>query len=109
MSGKKNILVLGLLPAQAHRVERHCKAMNVRLRFVEGKPNGGLRGAGGADHCVVMLKFVDHGHSGKALGAFPRDRVHFNKGGLTELVSTIQGIADGSKTHGARHPMHACH
>jgi len=108
MTERKSILVLGLLPGQAHRVERDCEPFNVRLRFVEGKHNGGLRGAGGADHCVVMVKFVDHGHSGKALGAFPRDRVHFNKGGMKELVATIQGIADGSKTHGARHPMHAC-
>lgn len=108
MSDTKSILVLGLLPGQAHRVEQDCKALNVRLRFVEGKHNGSIRGAGGADHCIVMLKFVDHGHSGKALAAFPRDRVHFNKGGMAALVNTIRGIADGSVTHGARHPMHAC-
>jgi hypothetical protein len=91
---RHRILVVGLLPGQAARVERECGGGNVRLRFVEAKRNCDIS-SGGADHCVVMLKFVNHSHSAKAAKVFSRDRVHYNLGGLNELISMIRGITKG--------------
>ena len=101
---KPMIMVVGLLPGQVALVERDCRKVGARLKFVEGRRNGNLPGS--ADHCVLMLKFISHCHSNKAMAQFPRNRVHFHKGGLAELVQTITGITDGSVTRGARHPMH---
>lgn len=91
---KPKIMVVGLLPAQAGRVERDCGGVAV-LKFCTGQKNGPLLGQ--ADHCVVMVKFVNHGHSRKALRMFPRERVHYNRGGLSELMQTINHIAGAAR------------
>jgi hypothetical protein len=99
---KTTIMVVGLLSGQASKVERTCRYFGVRLKFQDGRHNGGIRGS--ADHCIVMVKFVDHGHTEKALRQFDRGRVHYNRGGLNELVETIAGISTGAITTGARTP-----
>ncbi len=100
----KSILVVGLLPGQAQAIKSKCRGANVSLRFVTANRNRELPGVAQVDHCIVMVKFVNHAHTEKALSSLPRGRVHYSRGGLNGLVGTIQGIADGALTRGVRHP-----
>ena len=88
-----SILVVGLLPGQTSIIERGCKDVDVKLRFVQARHGGELHGVGKAEHCVIMVKFVDHRHSNNAINSFGRERVTLNRGGLKELVKTIHDIA----------------
>ena len=89
MSNKPTIVIVGLLPGQANKIKQQVKT--ARLRFVQSKgdvpklPNG--------DHIVLLVKFVRHLWTTEALKRWPRNRVHYHMGGLTELTDLLNGIA----------------
>jgi hypothetical protein len=97
MSDKKCVVVVGLLPAVARRVERSCPTL--KLKFVEGigprpkYPSG--------DHIVVVFKFVPHHYAQTAFRLWPRDRVHLHGGGVGHLVDLLNGIAEGTALRGS--------
>lgn len=96
---KPNVVVVGLLPAQQQRVIRDCGS-GVELRFVDQKRKKGGKGMSipQGDHCVVMTKFIRHDRRDRINGQFASDQIHYCNGGIANLKSTIQGIAQGQNS-----------
>lgn len=86
---KTTVIVVGLLPGQAHQIERQCRG--VRLRFVESQGNVPKLPSG--DHIVLLIRFIRHLWTNYALAHWPRNRVHYHMGGLSSLPDVIKEIA----------------
>jgi hypothetical protein len=97
---KPTIVVVGLLPAQAHHVEKACKDF-AKIRAVESR--GDVPRIPMGDHCVLLVRFVRHLWSVRALQQFPRNKVHYCRGGVHELMHCVQGIVNGTATFGRHH------
>ncbi len=88
----KTIVIAGALPGQAHDLQRACKDLAVRLRFVERKDRARIPTG---DHIVLLIKFLPHVWTNLAFKTFPRSRVHYHMGSAASAEQTIRDIAQG--------------
>jgi hypothetical protein len=78
------ILVLGLNEGRHKEVAAQCPG--VKIRFVE--PERANFDVGGAEFVVIVAKFISH----KAVARVPRSLRVFSRGGMGNLVSTLNRL-----------------
>ena|ERR1700677_390460 len=66
-----------------------------KLRFVDA--DKAERSYPDADAVILLTRFIRHRWTEVAYRVFPRGRVHLHRGGISNLVRRIQGIASGNK------------
>jgi hypothetical protein len=83
----KKIVVVGLLPGQAKKVESGCPEAS--LTFVQADKKNRLPPG---EHVVLVTKFIRHGWTESAYKKFDRENIHFHDGGISGLIVKIKGI-----------------
>jgi len=89
----KTVVVVGLIPRQMRIVEQQCSKA-CKLRFVQSQGNKPSIPSG--DYCFLLIKFVRHLWTTQAFKQFPRNRVHYHMGGISELLVAIKGVLSPS-------------
>lgn len=88
---KRTVSIVGLLPSQVAQVRKQLRGV-CNLRFAESRKGKNLARIPQADHCFLLIKFVGHRWTDLAFKKFPRECVHYHRGGVTELVTAIRRL-----------------